>query len=77
VDVLFEGQDKIIWSLDSKGTLSVKGLCKTLRGSNCPYFLAKESRSLKLLRKVVSSVGLHPKARFLRRSCLVKKLQFS
>jgi len=38
VDLRFEGEDKVIWSLDSKGTFYVESLCNRLRGSNCPYF---------------------------------------
>jgi len=36
-----EGEDKIIWYLESKGTFFVKSLCKRMLGSNGPYFPAK------------------------------------
>ena len=41
VDIHTEGEDKIIWSIESKGTFSVKSLCKRMIGSSGPYFLTK------------------------------------
>ena len=41
VHVHAEGEDKIIWSLESKGTFSVKSRYKRMLGSNDPYFPAK------------------------------------
>ena len=36
-----EGEDKIVWSLDSRGIFAVKSLCEKRLGSNCPSFPAK------------------------------------
>jgi len=36
-----EGDDKIIWSLNSSGIFSVKSLCKRMLGSNHPIFPVK------------------------------------
>jgi len=35
-DGLLEGDDKIIWSLNSSGIISVKSLCERMLGSNHP-----------------------------------------
>ena len=47
VDVHLELEDKIVWSLDSRGIFSVKSLCVKMLVSNCPYFPVKEIRKSK------------------------------
>jgi len=47
VDVHLEGEDKIVWSLDSSGIFSIKSRCVKIVGSNCPDFLAKAIRKFK------------------------------
>ena len=42
VDVHLVGEDKIVWSLDSRGIFSVKNVCEKMLVFNCPDFPAKE-----------------------------------
>ena len=42
VDVHLEGEDKIVWSLDSRGIFSVRSLWGKMLTSNGPYFPAKD-----------------------------------
>ena len=37
-----EVEDKIVWSLDSRGIFSVRSLCGKMLASNGPYFPAKD-----------------------------------
>jgi len=41
VDVHAKGENKIIWSLESRGTFSIKSLCKRMLGFKGPYFPTK------------------------------------
>jgi len=41
VDVHPEGENKIVWSLDSRGIFFVKSFCEKMLGSNRPNFPAK------------------------------------
>jgi len=64
VHVHFEGEDKIIWSLDSKGTFSVKNLRNRLLGSNCPPLPTKVIWKSKAPMKAYFLLGQLLMARF-------------
>jgi len=42
VNVQFEGNDMIMWSLHPNGTFSIKNLCNRLHGTSCSNFLEGE-----------------------------------
>ena len=52
VDVHLDGEDKIVWSLDSRWIFYVKNLYGKMLGSNRPNFPTKAIRKSKALMKV-------------------------
>jgi len=60
VNVYPDGEDQIVWSLDSRGIFSVKSVCEKKLVSNClfpPISQLRKSGSQKPLRKLVSLLG--------------------
>jgi len=73
VDVDVEGKYKIIWSLESNRTFSVKSLCKMMLESNGPYFSVNTFGSQKLLQSLFPCLGSCLWRRFQWRSCFKRK----
>jgi len=72
VDIHLVGEDHIVWSLNSRGIFYVKSVCEKMLVFNCLISQLRKSGSQMHLRKLVSLLGRHPKARFPQRSCLKK-----
>ena len=73
VNVHPDGEDQIVWSLDSRRIFSVKSVCEKKLVSIFTDFPAKEIWKSKALRKLVSLLGQLPRARCPRKSCLKKE----